>query len=81
MLATFGALASGAGGDKTMSLVAGGISEALVTTETGLLLALAGLSFQIGLTHEHQRYEKAITHLEPLCLQRFMQAPAEGRSS
>ena len=43
MLATFGALASGSGGDKTMGLVAEGISEALVTTETGLIIALPGL--------------------------------------
>ena len=38
MLATFGALATGSGGDKTMGMVAEGISEALVTTETGLVV-------------------------------------------
>ena len=34
MLATFGALSSGSGGDQTMGMIASGISEALVTTET-----------------------------------------------
>ena len=71
MLSTFGALATGAGGDKTMNMVAGGISEALITTETGLLLALAGLMFQSALVRQHERYDKAITHLETLCLQHF----------
>jgi biopolymer transport protein ExbB len=32
MLSTFGALGSGSGGEKTMALVARGISEALITT-------------------------------------------------
>ncbi len=73
MLATFGALASGSGGDKTMEMVAGGISEALITTETGLVLALSGLIFQFSLTHQHERYGKVIEHLETLCIQRFRQ--------
>ena len=46
MLSTFHALAIGAGGQKTMDMVAGGISEALITTETGLVIALPGLFFQ-----------------------------------
>ena len=52
MLATFAALASGSGGDKTMSLVAEGISEALITTETGLVIALPGLFLQYQLTRK-----------------------------
>ena len=43
MLATFGALATGSGGEKTMGMIAEGISEALITTETGLVIALPGL--------------------------------------
>lgn len=42
MLTTFGALSTGSGGEKTMGLVAKGISEALITTETGLVIALPG---------------------------------------
>ena len=69
MLATFRALATGGGGDRTMDMVAGGISEALVTTETGLILALSGLVFQFVLTRKHQRYEEVIAHLESLSMQ------------
>jgi biopolymer transport protein ExbB len=69
MLATFHALSTGGGGDKTMGMVAGGISEALVTTETGLVLALSGLIFQFILTRQHENFEKKVTHLETLCTQ------------
>jgi biopolymer transport protein ExbB len=74
MLATFGALASGAGGEKTMGLVAGGISEALVTTETGLILALPGLFFQYQLSRRLERYKAFLTQLETLCTQRLYKA-------
>ncbi|MBN1830779.1 MAG: MotA/TolQ/ExbB proton channel family protein, partial [Deltaproteobacteria bacterium] len=40
MLTMFQALAIGSGGEKTLGMVASGISEALVTTETGLIIAL-----------------------------------------
>jgi len=69
MLATFGALSSGAGGDKTMSLVASGISEALITTETGLVIALPGLFLHYRLARKHQRYEAFLAHLETVCNQ------------
>jgi biopolymer transport protein ExbB len=69
MLATFGALASGSGGEKTMGLVAEGISEALVTTETGLVIALPGLFFQYQLTRKHESYKTFLAHLETVCTQ------------
>lgn len=69
MLTTFGALATGSGGDKTMGLIAAGISEALVTTETGLIIALPGLFFQYQLVREHERYKAFLTHLETVCTQ------------
>lgn len=71
MLSTFSALATGGGGDKTMGMVAGGISEALITTETGLVLALSGLIFQYSLQRQHDSYGKKITHLQTLCSQHF----------
>jgi len=77
MLATFSALATGGGGDQTMGMVAGGISEALITTETGLVLALAGVMFQFVLKRQHDKYGKVVAHLETLCAQRFQQ---EGRT-
>ncbi|RJP27593.1 MAG: MotA/TolQ/ExbB proton channel family protein [Candidatus Omnitrophota bacterium] len=70
MLATFAALASGAGGDKTMGLVAVGISEALITTETGLVIALPGLFFQYQLARKLERYKAFLAHLETVCTQK-----------
>jgi biopolymer transport protein ExbB len=69
MLATFGALASGSGGEKTMGLVAGGISEALITTETGLVIALPGLFFQYQLARKTERYKAFLAHLETVLTQ------------
>jgi biopolymer transport protein ExbB len=69
MLATFGALSSGSGGDKTMGLVAEGISEALITTETGLIIALPGLFFQYQLVRQYERYKAFLAHLESVCAQ------------
>lgn len=71
MLATFAALSTGSGGDKTMALVAEGISEALVTTETGLVIALPGLFFQYQLVRKLQRYKTFLAHLETVCTQRI----------
>ncbi len=69
MLTTFNALATGSGGDKTMAMIAGGISEALITTETGLVIALAGLFFQYYLGRKHDRYKAFLAHLETVCTQ------------
>lgn len=77
MLATFGALATGSGGEKTMALVAEGISEALVTTETGLIIALPGLFFQYQLSRQLERYKAFLAHLEAVCTQKQHRALAE----
>ncbi len=77
MLATFGALASGSGGEKTMGLVAGGISEALITTETGLIIALPGLFFQYLLSRKLERYKIFLTHLETICTQKVYKPQRE----
>ncbi len=69
MLATFAALGGGSGGDKTMDLVAKGISEALITTETGLVVALPGLFFQYQLGRKYERYKVFLAHLESVCTQ------------
>ena len=71
MLATFAALASGSGGDKTMGLVAEGISEALVTTETGLVIALPGLFMHYLLVRKLERYKVFLAHLEAVCTQKL----------
>ena len=71
MLTTFNALATGSGGEKTMGLIAAGISEALITTETGLVIALPGLFFQYQLARKHERYKAFLAHLETVCAQRL----------
>ena len=71
MLSTFGALATGSGGEKTMGLVAEGISEALITTETGLIVALPGLFFQYQLSRQLERYKVFLAHLETICTQKL----------
>lgn len=69
MLATFGALAEGSGGEKTMAMIAKGISEALITTEAGLVVALPGLFFQYVLARKFERYRAFLAHLETVCIQ------------
>ena len=74
MLSTFSALASGSGGEKTLGLVAGGISEALITTETGLVIALPGVFFHFHLVRRSERYRAFLAHLESVCAQRLHRA-------
>ena len=71
MLATFTALASGSGGEKTMTQIAEGISVALVTTETGLIIALAGLFMHYLLVRKLERYKAFLAHLEAICTQKL----------
>jgi len=71
MLATFGALASGSGGEKTMGMIAEGISEALITTETGLVIALPGLFFQYLLSRKLEGYKVYLSHIETICTQKL----------
>jgi len=82
MLATFQALATGSGGEKTMALVAEGISEALITTETGLVIALPGLFMQYQLARKHEAYKAFLAHLESVCTQslyrRLRRKPGES---
>ncbi|OXU14681.1 MotA/TolQ/ExbB proton channel family protein [Sedimentisphaera salicampi] len=71
MLSTFDALAKGSGGDKTMGMVAEGISEALVTTETGLIIALSGLLFSYMITRKFESYKAFLAHMETVCTQKL----------
>lgn len=69
MLTTFDALATGSGGEKTMAMIASGISEALITTETGLVVALPGLFMHAQLSRRHDRVRASLAHLETVCTQ------------
>ncbi len=64
MLTTFQALATGSGGEKTMSQIANGIREALITTETGLVVALPGLFFQYQMARTAERFKTYLAQLE-----------------
>jgi len=72
MLVTFGALAGGSGGEKTMSQISSGISEALITTETGLVIALPGLFLQFLLSRACERHRAFLAHLETICTQHLI---------
>jgi len=69
MLVTFDALAFGSGGEKTMGLIARGISEALITTKTGLVVALPGLFFHYLISRRALHYQAFLSHLETVCVQ------------
>ncbi len=69
MLGTFQALAQGAGGDQTMGQIAKGISEALITTETGLIVALPGVFFGYQLGRSFDAYQAFLAHVETVCTQ------------
>jgi biopolymer transport protein ExbB len=81
MLTTFNALAMGSGGDKTMEMIAGGISEALITTETGLVIALPGLFLQYHLARQFERYKAFLAHVESVCAQELYRAIAPVRNA
>lgn len=78
MLATFTALATGSGGDKTMGLIASGISEALITTETGLVIALPGVFFQYQMNRTFERYRAFLAQLESVFTQKINQRQVES---
>jgi len=70
MLVTFEALAApSSGSEQTMQMIADGISQALVTTETGLVIALPGMFFQYQLARKYDAYKSFLAHLETVCTQ------------
>jgi biopolymer transport protein ExbB len=73
MLTTFMGLAKGSGGDGTMNVIAGGISEALITTETGLVIALPGYFLHYVLTSKRNKFDGFLEHLQNACCQRVLQ--------
>ncbi len=64
MLQTFDGLARGGGGDKTMNMIASGISQALITTETGLMVALPGYFLGYYLMRKKEQFTAFLSHLE-----------------
>ncbi len=67
MLQTFFGIST-SGGSETAGVVAAGISEALVTTQTGLTLALPGLFIVMMIQRQRQHLEAKLARLESLTL-------------
>lgn len=65
MLAMFGGLADGGGG---MEAVASGMQEALITTQTGLTIALPGLFIGLVVKSKRDAIAAALARLEALIL-------------
>ena len=63
MLGTFSAISSG-GGSETVDMVAAGISEALITTQTGLFIALPGIFLILVIRRQKSAIESAIMRIE-----------------
>ncbi len=66
MLATFQGIA--VGGSKTMDMISSGISEALITTEMGLLIALPGYLFAYLIKRKRDEYEAFLASMESFTL-------------
>ena len=67
MLQTFFGIST-SGGTETAGVVASGISEALVTTQTGLTIALPGLFIVMLIRRQRQKLEAKLARLESLTL-------------
>ena len=70
MLQTFFGIST-AGGGETAGVVAAGISEALVTTQTGLTIALPGLFLVMLINRQRHAIEARLARLESLTLSHF----------
>jgi biopolymer transport protein ExbB len=67
MLATFAGL-SKSGGAETVDVVAAGISEALITTQTGLFIALPGIFLALLVRRRMHAIEAALARIESISL-------------
>ena len=79
MLSTFKALSSGSG--KTIDLVAEGISEALITTQTGLVIAIPGYLLVSHIQKKRNQYAAFLVRLESLMLQKLQKSERNSLNS
>jgi biopolymer transport protein ExbB len=61
-----------------MAQISKGIAEALITTETGLMVALPGLFLQFNMTRRLQHYEAFLAHLESVSMQEYWRREPEA---
>lgn len=76
MLQTFFGIST-SGGSETAGVVASGISEALVTTQAGLMVALPGLFLVMWIQRKRQQIDATITRLESLTMSQYAFEAAE----
>jgi biopolymer transport protein ExbB len=76
MLATFEGLTGGAG--AVVDRVASGISQALITTEVGLLIAIPGYFLIHATRRRRNQYQAFIARLESLIMQRHCREEASS---
>src|SRR5882672_888127 len=69
MLLTFQAI--GVGGSSTSDVIATGISEALVATQTGMMVAIPGLLMAHTIKRKRHEYVAFLTRLEGITLRHF----------
>ncbi len=69
MVSTFDAMA--AGGGRVIDMVASGISTALITTKTGLLIAIPGYFMASTIRRRRNEYAAFLAGLESLTMQHF----------
>lgn len=77
MFTTFAGLSESTGGDSTVGSVASGISEALITTQTGLTIALPGYFLNYFLTRERDKLRVFLNHLEIVCTQHMRRSASK----
>lgn len=75
MLDTFRGLSMSAGG-QTVNLVAGGISQALITTQLGLIIAIPGYLMLSSIEKRRGLLDTVITSLESLTMQKYQSRKA-----
>jgi biopolymer transport protein ExbB len=79
MLTTFGGLAVNTGG-KTVDQIAAGISEALITTQTGLIIAIPGYVIASMIFKKRTRMEACLTVMETMSVQ-FLEKNSKDRTA
>jgi biopolymer transport protein ExbB len=69
MLATFEGLTKNVG--RTIDLIAAGISEALITTQTGLIIAIPGYVMIYMVMRKRNKMETILHRMESMTMQRY----------
>lgn len=70
MLSIFTSLAKTGGGD-TAAMVAAGISKALITTQTGLFIALPGVFLVLMIRQRKNKIEASLARIESIVLTKY----------